>query len=197
MRGAGSTSSGSDDRPTDAGATAAVGDAVPAAVAPKPTRMTRGEQQLGAAVAAVLIAACALSWASNAFNGNSKALGELATGADLSIVLAGAAWYGQRIIASIAAILAGLAPVAKQFVYLPFVALAFGGYLMFKTNRAQMKAAATRPRRTPAERRSSRAKAQKGSRDGGAATTGATGARRPSANRRYTPPKGKPAGRGS
>jgi hypothetical protein len=151
----------------------------------KPTRMTRSERQAGVAITGVMVAAVALSWAGDAFGGDSKAIAEAAIGLGLTALLGAAVWYGQRIITCFAAIMAGLAPMKPAFVYLPFVALAFGGYLMFRTSQAQKKAAVARPRRPPRQRG-----AKAGPRSAKEAASG-DAVRRPTANRRYTPPKSK------
>jgi hypothetical protein len=161
----------------------------------KPTRMTRSERQAGVVIAVVMIASVVFSWAGDTFAGDSKAVAVAAIGLGLTALLAVAVWYGHRVIGCFAAIMAGLAPMKPAFSYLPFVSLAFGGYLMFRTSQAQKKVAAARPRRStaPRSRRSGGTKAgPRSAKEASAAPTSGTAAvRRPSANRRYTPPKAK------
>jgi hypothetical protein len=165
----------------------------------KPTQMLPLERQVGWLIVAVAIGAVLASHASDALNGSSTALGQAAVGGGLIILMAGAIWYGHRIWAAFAALVAGFAPLSPSLVYLSFFSLGYGAYLMFKASRAQAKAAATRPRRQPRQRRARGAPTGSGSATKsrtGAGRTGAGDTGRPSANRRYTPPRSKDARRG-
>jgi hypothetical protein len=175
--------------PSDAGANVGT-DATDAT--PSPTRMLRIEQQVGWMLVAVMAAGVAGSWASDVIKGDSKAISLAAIGLGLTAVLAAAVWYGRRLIAAFAGMAAGLAPVKTGYVVVSFACLAYGGYLMFRNTFAQRKAAMARPRRPPRAARTRSGKAAAGA----AAAAAADGARRPSANRRYTPPKAKNPRRG-
>jgi hypothetical protein len=156
---------------------------------PSPARMVRLEQQLGWLVVAAAATAIVGSWAHQILHGDNQALGKAAVGLGLAGVLAGAVWYGRRLIAAFAAMAAGLAPVDQKSGYalISIVCLAYGGVLLFRNTLAQRKLAMARPRRPP---KSARTRSSK------AAEVVADSARRPSANRRYTPPKAKNPRRG-
>jgi hypothetical protein len=135
-------------------------------------------------------ASVAASLTSGAIDGNNGTLAVGIIGLALVAVLGGAVWYGHRVITSFAAIIAGF---AAPIIPVQFACLGFGGYLMFRTSRAQAKARLNQPKRTPAAVR--QARATKTRRRGAAAEDPET-ARRPAQNRRYTPPKSKQARRG-
>ena len=137
----------------------------------RPSRMTAREQQIGFAVAALGLV---VSVAAAAAGGDAL----LAVIAGLAAIGLGvASRYGHRIVTAFVAILGGFAFVVPA----NFAFLGYGGYLMWQSSRAQAKLRASQPRMTPAERR--------------AATRGEpvpAAAKRPTRNRRYTPPKAKP-----
>jgi hypothetical protein len=149
---------------------------------PSPTRMLTREQRVGWAVVAATAAGVLLSWAADSFNGDGNALGRAAIGLGLAVVMGAAVWYGRRIMAAFSAMAAGLAPLKPAFAAVSLVSLVYGAYLLFRNTLAQRKVAMARPRRQPGGARTRSPKA---------ATEAAGAARRPNANRRYTPPKTK------
>jgi hypothetical protein len=167
----------------------------------KPTRMAPVERQIGWLIVAVALGALLASHFSGATSARTT-VGSTAAGVGLVIIMAGTIWYGQRIFAAFASLLAGFAPLSKNLIYLSFFSLGYGAFLMFKASRAQSKAAATRPRRPPRQRGTKAGAADSRSTGRGRGRTGAgsagsgPGGRRPSANRRYTPPASKNTRRG-
>jgi hypothetical protein len=154
-----------------------------------PKRMRPKERQAGWLLVGVAGASVAASLTSGAIDGKNDAVAIGAVGLGLIVGLAVAVWYGHRIITAFAAIIAGF----LLFLPVQLACLAYGGYLMFRSSRDQAKVRATQPRRTPAEAREARAaKARKRA----TVADGPETARRPTQNRRYTPPKTKPARRG-
>jgi hypothetical protein len=158
------------------------GNASPAT--PSPNRMVRLEQQLGWGVVAATMTAVVGSWASGVLDGNGRAISSVTIGLGLAAVLAGAVWYGRRLITAFAAMAAGIAPVNQKSGYalISLFCLAYGGVLLFRNTLAQRKVAMSRPRRPPRSRKTP--------------PVVPGNARRPSANRRYTPPKAKHPPRG-
>jgi hypothetical protein len=77
---------------------------------------------------------------------------------------------------------------------LSLLGLLFGGFLLFRNTVAQRKVAMARPRRP--RRPPTAARTRTGKADAGPGSAAAEAARRPSANRRYTPPKSKTPRRG-
>jgi hypothetical protein len=143
----------------------------------RPSRMTAREQQIGFAVAALGLV---VSVASAAAGGNVVLA---AIGAVAAVGLGVASRYGHRIVTAFVAILGGF-PVA-----LPanFAFLGYGGYLMWQSSRAQAKLRASQPRMRPAERREAK-EARRAAKRGEPIPAAA---KRPTKNRRYTPPKAK------
>ncbi|HSS11606.1 MAG TPA: hypothetical protein VLL25_17095 [Acidimicrobiales bacterium] len=149
----------------------------------RPTRMAGREQQAGYAIAALGVV---VSIALGASSGNFllSVVGVVAAAG-----LAVSAYFGHRIVTAFVAILIGFVPIFT--VPGEFVLLGYGGYLMFRSSRAQAKLNASRPRLTPQQRREAR-QARKASKTGGAAPTIASRSAKPlTPNRRYTPPKTK------
>ena len=144
----------------------------------RPSRMTAREQQIGFAVAALGLV---VSVAAAAAGGDAL----LAVIAGLAAIGLGvASRYGHRIVTSFVAILGGFAFVVPA----NFAFLGYGGYLMWQSSRAQAKLRASQPRMTPAERRAAKA-ARRAAKRGEPVPAAA---KRPTRNRRYTPPKAKP-----
>jgi hypothetical protein len=170
--------------------------------APRPTQMDRREQLLGWTLAGVVAVAVAISWAPDAVRGNGKAVsGAIALG--MTAVLAAAVRYGRRIFAAFAsmamATVVTTPPASSSAVKtgvgtLSLLGLLFGGFLLFRNTVAQRKVAMARPRRPRRPPRAARARTARGGEAG--ASAAAEAARRPSANRRYTPPKAKTPRRG-
>jgi hypothetical protein len=147
------------------------------------------ERQIGWIVVAVTAGGVLASHAADAVGGSSKALGAGGAGLGLVILMAASVWYGQRIWAAFAFVVGGFVPLKPGLVYLSFINLGFGAFLMFRVSRAQAKARAAAPRRD--RRRPDGA-------SGGEQATGSSrgsrpddASRRPTANRRYTPPQAK------
>ena len=141
----------------------------------RPSRMTARERQIGfvlAAIGAVVAVAVAA-------NGN-PLIGALSGVA--AIGLGVSSRFGHRIVTAFVAILGGF------FLALPanFAFLGYGGYLMFRSSRAQAKLNASRPRLTPEQRREAR-EARRAAKRGEATPT----LKRPTPSGRYTPPKAK------
>ena len=144
----------------------------------RPSRMTAREQQIGFAVAALGLV---VSVAAAAAGGDAL----LAVIAGLAAIGLGvASRYGHRIVTAFVAILGGFAFVVPANVAF----LGYGGYLMWQSSRAQAKLRASQPRMTPAERRAAKA-ARRAAKRGEPVPAAA---KRPTRNRRYTPPKAKP-----
>ena len=144
----------------------------------RPSRMTAREQQIGFAVAALGLV---VSVAAAAAGGDAL----LAVIAGLAAIGLGvASRYGHRIVTAFVAILGGFAFVVPA----NFAFLGYGGYLMWQSSRAQAKLRASQPRMTPAERREAKA-ARRAAKRGEPVPAAA---KRPTRNRRYTPPKAKP-----
>jgi uncharacterized protein HemX len=143
----------------------------------RPSRMTAREQQIGFAVAALGLVVAAAA----AATGGNLLLGALAGVA--AVGLGVASRYGHRIVAAFVAILGGF------FFVIPanFAFLGYGGYLMWQSSRAQAKLRASQPRKTPAERREAK-EARRAAKRGEPVPAAA---KRPTRNRRYTPPKTK------
>jgi hypothetical protein len=143
----------------------------------RPSRMTAREQQIGFAVAGLGgVVAVAVAFA----NGE-PVLGAIAAVA--AVGLGVSSRYGHRIVTAFVAILGGFAFVVPA----NFAFLGYGGYLMWRSSRAQAKLRASQPRLTPAQRREAR-EARRAAKRG---ETTPSAAKRPSQNRRYTPPKTK------
>jgi hypothetical protein len=165
-------------------------EAAEAAGPSRPTRMLPNEQQAGYVLAAATAVFTLISHLPAAFRGDGQAAALAALGVGLAVLLAGAVRYGHRVVTSFVAVIAGFAPIAKTYVGGSFATLLYAGWLMWRTSRAQAKAAAAgiRPvRRAPGSRGGRRRKA------GPPPTTSGPG--RPSPNRRYTPPKSKATSR--
>jgi hypothetical protein len=116
-----------------------------------------------------------------------------AAGVAASAVLYVAVRHGHRVWTAMAGFLAGLA--FFYFFPLELACLGFSFYLMMRNSNAQAKARRAQPSRTPAERRAAaaaRAAARTQRRRGGSVAEVAT-PKSPAPNRRYTPPKAKPA----
>ena len=144
----------------------------------RPSRMTAREQQIGFAVAALGLV---VSVAAAAAGGDAL----LAVIAGLAAIGLGvSSRYRHRIASAFVAILGGF------FFVVPanFAFLGYGGYLMWQSSRAQAKLRASQPRMTPAERRAAKA-ARRAAKRGEPVPAAA---KRPTRNRRYTPPKAKP-----
>jgi hypothetical protein len=174
--------------------------------APTPGRMTPKEQRIGWALAAVVAAAVLIAWIPDTVAKDNQGVG-IAAGLAFAALLAGAVWYGRRVITSFASILAGFTPPPRHgsmkalFVYVPLLSLIYGGLLFIRHTKARKKALALQPRRSPSEAREARAKARAAARTGTRPARGrgrsgsaaSTPSDRPAANRRYTPPKTKPS----
>jgi uncharacterized protein HemX len=144
----------------------------------RPSRMTAREQQIGFAVAALGLV---VSVAAAASGGNTL----LAVIAGVAAIGLGvSSRYGHRIVTSFVAILGGFAFVVPA----NFAFLGYGGYLMWRSSRDQAKLRASQPRMTPAERREAK-QARRAAKRGEPVPAAA---KRPTKNRRYTPPKAKP-----
>jgi hypothetical protein len=143
----------------------------------RPSRMTAREHQIGFAVAALGLV---VSVAAAAAGGN---LILAAVGGVAAVGLGVSSRYGHRIVTAFVAILGGFAFVVPA----NFAFLAFGGYLMWRSSRAQAKLRASQPRLTPAERREAR-EARRAAKRGEPVPAAA---KRPTKNRRYTPPKAR------
>jgi hypothetical protein len=102
-----------------------------------------------------------------------------------------AARTGKRMLTSIVAVVAGLA--VSGFSPLNFVCLIYGGFLMFRHSAAQKKYNQVHPRQPRQARQPGQPRPTRGRRS---ARDAAIEAGRPSANRRYTPPKAKTTRRG-
>ena len=143
----------------------------------RPSRMTAREQQIGYAVAGLgLVVAVAAA----AAGGNAL----LAVVAGVAAIGLGvSSRYGHRIVGAFVAILGGF------FFVVPanFAFLGYGGYLMWRSSRAQAKLRASQPRMTPAERREAK-EARRAAKRGEPLPAAA---KRPTKNSRYTPPKAK------
>ena len=114
----------------------------------------------------------------------------LATGLALGAA-AGIAWsarHGRRLISALVGFAAGLA--LTPFGVLSYVCLAYSGYLMFRHSQAQKKLNQLKPRRSGGPRPAGTRLSRRSSKATDGATPGPN-ARRPAANRRYTPPKAK------
>jgi hypothetical protein len=151
----------------------------------RPTRMVGREQQIGYIVAGlgVVLGVAVAATGSNPLLGLLGAVG--AAGLAVSVR------FGHRVVSAFVAILAGFVfTIPANFVF-----LGYGGYLMFRSSRAQAKLNASRPRLTPQQRRQAREARRAGKTSKSTGATGATTtgpAPRPtSPNRRYTPPKTK------
>jgi hypothetical protein len=143
----------------------------------RPSRMTAREQQIGFAVAALGgVVAVAVAFA----NGQ-PILGAIAAVAAVGVGISSR--YGHRIVTAFVAILGGFAFVVPA----NFAFLGYGGYLMWRSSRDQAKVRARQPRLTPAQRREAR-DARRAAKRG---ETAPAAAKRPTQNRRYTPPKAK------
>jgi hypothetical protein len=172
----------------------AADDAVEAAVPadpPRPTRMLPNEQQAGYLLAAATAVFTLISHLPAAFRGDGQAAALAALGAGLALLLAGAVRYGHRVVTSFTAVIAGFAPLAKTYVGGSFATLLYAGWLMWRTSRAQAKAAAAGIR--PVRER--RAPAGRGRRRPAEPPATTSGPGRPGPNRRYTPPKSKTTSR--
>ncbi len=148
--------------------------------------MLRWEQQIGYVLAGVAAAGSVAI----AVNGQ-RILLFAAMGLAATVLLTLAVRHGQRIIAAVAALLAGLAFFYSAPLQLAF--LFFSGYLMMRTQSAQGKIRRSQPPMTAAERRAAaqaRAAARSRRRHG-SAEEATTTAKTPPPNRRYTPPKAK------
>jgi hypothetical protein len=143
----------------------------------RPSRMTAREQQIGFAVAALGLV---VSVAAAAAGGNVILA---AVGGVAAVGLGVSSRYGHRIVTAFVAILGGFAFVVPA----NFAFLGYGGYLMWRSSRAQAKLRASQPRLTPAERREAR-EARRAAKRGGPVPAVA---KRPTKNRRYTPPKAR------
>jgi hypothetical protein len=146
----------------------------------RPSRMTAREQQIGFAVAALglVVAVAAAAKGGNALAG--VIAGVAAVGLGVS------SRYGHRIVTAFVAILGGF-PFGFA-VPISFAFLGYGGYLMWRSSRDQAKVRASQPRMTPAERREAK-EARRAAKRGEPVPAAA---KRPTKNRRYTPPKAKP-----
>ena len=141
----------------------------------RPSRMTPREQQIGFAVAALGgVVGVAL-----AFRNGQPVLGAIAAVAAVGLGISSR--YGHRVVTAFVAILGGFAfGVPANFAF-----LGYGGYLMWQSSRAQAKLRASQPRLTPAQRREAR-EARRAAKRG---EPPPVAAKRPTQNRRYTPPK--------
>jgi hypothetical protein len=188
-----------DPEPAPADAEAETEDS-PVAAGPAPGLMDRREQLLGWILAGAVAIAVVTSWTPDVVHGNGRAVSG-AIGLGLTAILAAAVWFGRRLITAFAAMATGVAPVSPastsaiktSFGTLSLLSLLFGGFLLFRNTLAQRKLAMARPRRPRSTRTRTRTRASKAGAD---ASVAANGVRRPSANRRYTPPKSKTPRRG-
>jgi hypothetical protein len=155
--------------------------------------MLSTERQIGWIVVAVTAGGVLASHAADAVSGSSKALGAGGAGLGLVILMAATVWYGHRIWAAFAFLLGGFAPLKPGLVYLSFINLGYGAFLMFRLSRAQAKARAAAPRRD--RHRADAGGAERTSSRRGGSRPADTGGR-PTANRRYTPPRAKNSRRG-
>jgi uncharacterized membrane protein len=146
---------------------------------PPPARMVRLEKQAGWVVVASTATAVVYAWTAGPVNGKSLAISAVALGLAMAAVLGAAVWNGRRLVTAFAAMGAG---VVIGYSFISIVCLAYGGFLLFRNTMIQRKLAASRPRRPPRSARSRSTTDAAATSDGG---------RRPSANRRYTPPKSK------
>jgi hypothetical protein len=143
----------------------------------RPSRMTAREQQIGYAVAALggVVAVVAATK-------GEPVLGGVAAVAAVGLGISSR--YGHRIVAAFVAILGGFAFLIPA----NFAFLGYGGYLMWRSSRAQAKLRASQPRMTPAQRREAR-QARRAARRGDAPPPPSV--KRPTQSRRYTPPRAK------
>jgi hypothetical protein len=153
---------------------------------PQPGRMLEREQQAGYVIALIIVGLAGAIGGSKIGQHN-KTNYALFTG--LAVVgaaaIAIAARRGRRLLTAFASVIAGLG--LSVFGPLSYICLIYAGYLMFRHSQAQKKLNQLRPRqpRQPRTARSRRAdKAASG-------TPANPSGRRPTANRRYTPPKAK------
>jgi hypothetical protein len=162
-----------------------------------PSRLTPKERQIGLALAGLAGVSGVAQWLPDAIG---KSDGHAFALAAISLVLAAvfgfAVFNGRRLVASFAAVLAGL-PTPKFVVgtALNALLLAFGAYLMLRYSNAAGKRAAEQRQQRSATRRAARGgsggrgRGRGGSATSSAADTAQRKAASPGANKRYTPPK--------
>jgi hypothetical protein len=154
---------------------------------PEPGRMLPREKQAGYGVALFLVAATGAIGGSKVIQGyHGKTNYTLYTilGIVAALAIAGAVYRGRRMITAFVTVLAGLA--VASFGAVSYICLIYAGYVMFRHSQDQKKLnklvpRGSRPTRSSRSRRSAKAEEP---------ATGPAG-RRPTANRRYTPPKTK------
>jgi hypothetical protein len=141
--------------------------------------MLEREQQLGYALAGVgAVATVALVAA------GPGTLLSLVLGLVGSVGLAAAVRSGHRIVTALVAIAVGF---VVPFVPLEILALVYSGFIMLRASKAQAKINASKPRLSPAQRAQQRRAKRDSAKSGDSDATPTV--RRPTANRRYTPPK--------
>ncbi len=146
------------------------------------------EQRLGFILAGVVAAGSIAVAGIGAHNGWAAAAGVAA-----SAVLYFAVRKGHRVLTAMAGFLAGLA--FFYFFPLELACLGYSFYLMMRNSNAQAKARRTQPHLTPAERRAAAAAraTKRSNRRGNGAAAQVAAPKTPIPNRRYTPPKARPA----
>jgi hypothetical protein len=161
-------------------------DQVPDEELPQPGRMLEREQQAGYVIALIIVGLAGAIGGSKIGQHN-KTNYALFTG--LAVVgaaaIAIAARRGRRLLTAFASVIAGLG--LSVFGPLSYVCLIYAGYLMFRHSQGQKKLNQLRPRQARQPRTARARRADKAA----STTTTSSGAKRPNANRRYTPPKAK------
>lgn len=178
---------------------------------PNPARVTqaiitRREQLFGYLLAAYAAVGFLAIWVPilehSSAKHHSSAVTDLAIGLGMAIVLAATARWGRAYFLGAAALLVGLGPWNTASV-LGFPAIGLGGWMLFRTSKsagdarraARAAGGNTRPQRSSRAARNSAARSRsgtvQGSRRSGGKRTGAQGpvSNRPTASKRYTPPK--------
>ncbi len=157
-------------------------DSTPPSEAPPlpPSRMLEREQQFGYILAGVGVVATVALVAAGPGTLLSLVLG-LVGSAGLAVSVR----YGHRIVTALVAIAVGF---VVPFAPLEILALVYSGFIMLRASKAQAKINASKPRLSPAQRAQQRREKREAAKSGGSSDAAPT-VRRPSANRRYTPPK--------
>ena len=158
----------------------------------EPKQMLEREQQMAYGLAGLAVVASVAVLAAGPGTWLTLLLGLVAAA---GLVLS--ARRGHRIITAFVAMAVGF---VIPFLPLELLALVFAGFIMLRASRAQAKINASKPRLTPAERAELRRQGREARRSGSGGSSGSSGsghsegtsasaARRPTASRRYTPPK--------
>jgi hypothetical protein len=147
--------------------------------------MLERERQAGYVVALLIVAlAGAIGGSKIGHSGKTNYLLVTALAVIGGAAIAAAAYRGRRLLTAFVSVIAGLG--LSVFGPLSYVCLIYSGYLMFRHSQAQKKLNQLRPRQPRP------AKSRRGGKTPPSGTTTSSATRRPTtANRRYTPPKGK------